>query len=186
MGLRDKWIDIIYRWATTSSKARTILTPIGQIFFFILVGLFVVASLKVDELLGYSRLFLIPFNFIISFPIIGIGLFLSVWSIVNFARVKGTPVPINPPPKLVNTGPYAYVRNPMMFGLFIILFGIGVLLGSVSLIIIFTPLFILINVLELKMIEEPELERRLGNEYLEYKKEVPMFIPRWKRDRLKG
>jgi protein-S-isoprenylcysteine O-methyltransferase Ste14 len=32
-------------------------------------------------------------------------------------------------------------------------------------------------VLEIKAIEEPELEKRLGKEYLEYKKRTPMFIP---------
>ncbi len=30
------------------------------------------------------------------------------------------------------------------------------------------------------MIEEPELEKRFGKEYLEYKKRVPMFIPKIK------
>ena len=55
------------------------------------------------------------------------------------------------------------------------------ILGSLSLIFIFTPLFITINVWELKMIEEPELERRLGEAYVKYKKEVPMFFPLKKR-----
>lgn len=50
-------------------------------------------------------------------------------------------------------------------------------LQSISLVFIFTPLFILLNVLELKAIEEPELEKRLGKVYVEYKKGVPMFIP---------
>ena len=103
-----------------------------------------------------------------------------LWSFLHFIKVKGTPVPLNPPPKLVTTGPYAYIRNPMLTGLFILLFGLGVLLGSISLVFIFTPLFILLNVLELRTIEEPELEKRLGKEYLEYKKRVSMFIPRLK------
>ena len=34
-----------------------------------------------------------------------------------------------------------------------------------------------VNTIELKIIEEPELEKRLGKEYLEYKKRTPMFIP---------
>jgi len=35
------------------------------------------------------------------------------------------------------------------------------------------------NNLELKVIEEPELEMRLGDVYREYKKRVPMFFPRF-------
>ncbi len=78
---------------------------------------------------------------------------------------------------MVTTGPYTYVRNPMVTGMFILFFGLGVLFQSISLVFIFTPLFILLMVLELKAVEEPELEKRLGKEYLEYKKKVPMFIP---------
>ena len=101
-----------------------------------------------------------------------------LWSILHFIKVKGTPVPFNPPPKLVTTGPYAYIRNPMLSGVFILLFGFGVLFNSISLVFIFTPLFILFNYVELKAIEEPELEKRLGENYLKYKKRIPMFIPK--------
>jgi len=41
------------------------------------------------------------------------------------------------------------------------------MLSSLSLIFIFTPFFIIVNTIELKIIEEPELEKRLGKEYLE-------------------
>jgi len=65
----------------------------------------------------------------------------------------------------------------MLTGVFALLFGIGFLLGSASLIVIFTPLFILVNVWELKAIEEPELTKRLGQDYIEYHKSTPMFFP---------
>jgi len=69
----------------------------------------------------------------------------------------------------------------MLLGMFIFLFGLGVLLGSLSLIFIFTPLFIVINVLYIKAIEEKEMEKKFGRAYLEYKKRVPMFIPWFKK-----
>ena len=65
----------------------------------------------------------------------------------------------------------------MITGVFILLFGLGILLRSVSLVCLFTPLFILFNFWELKAIEEPELVKRLGSEYVEYRKLTPMFIP---------
>lgn len=101
-----------------------------------------------------------------------------IWSVIRFLKVKGTPVPINPPPKLVSTGPYAYTRNPMLTGVFFLLFGIGFFLSSFSLIFVFTPLFILANYWELKVIEEPELLKRLDDEYRIYKEKTPMFFPR--------
>jgi protein-S-isoprenylcysteine O-methyltransferase Ste14 len=88
---------------------------------------------------------------------------------------------MNPPPELVTSGPYAYVRNPMLAGVFALLFGFGIFLGSVSLLFVFTPLFILLNVWELKNIEEPELVKRLGEKYVEYRKRTPMFLPGFRR-----
>jgi len=66
----------------------------------------------------------------------------------------------------------------MVLGWFMVLFGVGILLNSVSLIFIFTPLFILVNVIYLKTVEEKEMEKKFGQEYLKYKESVPMFIPR--------
>jgi len=163
--------------ATGTRKVRTLLTPIGVVIFFSLVGLFIVVPLQVDKFLRLPKLLPRPLNVTVSVPILSMGLFLMLWSLLHFIKAKGTPVPFNPPPRLVTTGPYGCVRNPMLSGVFILLFGLGVLFTSVSLVFVFTPLFILVNVLELKGIEEPELEKRLGKEYLEYKKRTPMFIP---------
>jgi len=44
-------------------------------------------------------------------------------------------------------------------------------------VVVFTPLYILINVWELKQIEEPELVKRFGDEYIDYRSRTPMFFP---------
>jgi len=181
MSLRNKWINFIYNVATTRKrKIQIFLTLAGGILYFTTIGLFILIFLWVNKFLGLPKLPNRPLNLTTSIPIIAIGIFLMVWSALYFFKVKGTPVPFNPPPKLVTTGPYTYVRNPMLTGIFIWLFGLGVFFRSISLVFIFTPLFIPFNLLELKTIEEPELERRLGKEYLKYKRRVPMFIPRLK------
>ena len=177
MSLKTKWIEILYNVATGSRKIRNFFTPIGAFFYALLIFSFVVIALQVDRLLGLTAIFPSPFHIILSLPIFSLALFLMGWSVLNFIRAKGTPVPFNPPPQLVTTGPYAYVRNPMLTGVFALLFGFGVLLGSASLIVVFTPLFIFINVWELKAIEEPELLKRLGEDYIEYRKRTPMFFP---------
>src|SRR5665648_185942 len=175
---RNKLINLFYKTATGSKKVRNFLTPIGVIFFFSLIGLFIIISLWFDKVLHFPKLISYPLNIMISFFILSIGLSLMLWSILHFIKVKGTPVPFNPPPKLVTTGPYSYIRNPMLSGVFMLMFGFGILFRSISLVFIFTPLFILFNFLELKTIEELELEKRLGKDYSKYKKRVPMFFPR--------
>ena len=173
-----KLISLFYKTATGSKKVRNFLTPIGVIFFFSLIELFIIMSLWIDKLLHFPKLISHPLNIIVSLLILAMGLFLVLWSISDFIKAKGTPVPFNPPPKLVTTGPYSYIRNPMLSGVFMLMFGFGILFNSISLVFIFTPIFILLNFLELKTIEEPELEKRLGKDYSKYKKRVPMFFPR--------
>jgi protein-S-isoprenylcysteine O-methyltransferase Ste14 len=175
--LKKKWIETFYNIATGSRKIRTFFTPLGAFFYGLLILVFVVVALNIDRLIGITSIFSNPLNIILSLPFFLLALFLIGWSVQNFLKAKGTPVPFNPPPILVTTGPYAYTRNPMLTGVFSLLFGFGVFFGSVSLLIVFTPLFIFINFWELKSIEEPELEKRLGEEYIEYRKRTPMFFP---------
>lgn len=66
----------------------------------------------------------------------------------------------------------------MMTGLSLAIAGIGIWFGSVTLTFIMTPLFVLMSVLEFKYIEEPELKKRFGKEYLEYKEKTPIIIPK--------
>ena len=177
MALKTKWIDFLYNVATGSRRVRNFFTPIGAIFFGLLIFVFVIMALHLDRLLGLTDIFPGQLNIILSLPLFSIALFLIGWSLQNFLKVKGTPVPFNPPPQLVTSGPYAYTRNPMLTGVFALLFGFGIFFGSVSLLFVFTPLFIFVNYWELKAIEEPELVKRLGQEYIEYRKMTPMFFP---------
>lgn len=185
MGLRTKWIDLLYRVATGSRKFRNLLTPIGAVFYALLTVLFVVVALQVDKFLRLPKIFPKTLNLVLSLPILSVALLMMGWSVYNFLKVKGTPVPFNPPPKLVTSGPYAYTRNPMLTGIFLLLFGLAVFFRSISLALLFTPLFIFINAWEVKAIEEPELERRFGEEYVEYRKQTPMFFPSLKKIREK-
>ena len=181
MTLKAKWIDIFYQIATGSRKVRNFFTPIGALFYGFLIWLFVVIALRVDRSIGLTEILPNPLHVILSLPIFTFALFMIGWSVQNFLKVKGTPIPFNPPPRLVTTGPYAYTRNPMLTGVFALLFGFGVFFGSISLLFFFTPLFIVINFWELRAIEEPELIKRLGEEYIAYRDKTPMFFPDLKR-----
>lgn len=177
MTVRQRWIDLLHTVATGTRRTRTLLTPVGLLVFGLFTGAFVGAALVVDALLRLPALISEALRRPLSVSLIALGVVLVGWSALHFLKVRGTPVPFNPPPKLVTSGPYRLVRNPMLSGVFLLLFGIGVALDSFSLVLVFTPAYILLNVWELKRIEEPELARRLGEDYSDYKSRTPMFIP---------
>ena len=183
MSLRTRLIALQYSAATSSKKIRTLLTLLGALLFFTVIILMVLLFLRIDRWLHLPAFPVGPWNLALSVPLLAVGSVFVVWSNAKFFMAKGTPVPLNPPPKVVTTGPYAYVRNPMLTGVFLLLFGFGIWARSIAVTFLFTPLFILLNVLELKAIEEPELEKRLGVAYIEYRKRTPMFFPRLKRRR---
>jgi len=170
--------DLFYSIATGSKRLRLLLTPVGLVVFFGMLLLVVFGSLYMDGALGFPKLFSGPLGMLIGVVLLAAGLLIWAWCVVWFMKAKGTPVPFNPPRELVTVGPYAWSRNPMLTGVFAFLFGIGFLLHSVSMIFVWTPVFIVFNVLELKLVEEPELERRFGESYIKYKRCVPMFVPR--------
>lgn len=178
MKIQQKIVSLYYKAATGSKKLRLTLTPVGLTIFSIVVIGYVILALQFDRLFNFPKFLSESLSFYISVPVMIAGMFFIIWSNTIFLSVKGTPVPLNPPPVLVTKGPYAYTRNPMLTGLFFFMFGLGIYLQSISLFFIFSPLFVLLNYWEIKHIEEPELEKRLGNDYAEYKKRVPMFIPK--------
>jgi protein-S-isoprenylcysteine O-methyltransferase Ste14 len=183
MTLRERWISALHRAATSTRSTRTLLTPIGVAVFAAFVAAFVVAAHIVDTVLGLPGLLPASARLPMSVPVLVLGAALTIWSAAHFLAARGTPVPFNPPPTVVSTGPYRHVRNPMLTGVFILLLGLGLVLGSPSLVVVFLPLFIAFNVWELKQIEEPELVRRLGDAYVAYRNRTPMFLPRFGRRR---
>jgi protein-S-isoprenylcysteine O-methyltransferase Ste14 len=111
--------------------------------------------------------------------LIGAGLLLMVKTITLFATVgKGTLAPWTPTQKLVLRGAYRSVRNPMISGVFCVLLGESVLFGSLPLLYWFLA-FVLANAVYIPLFEEPGLQKRFGEAYVQYKKNVPRWIPRF-------
>jgi protein-S-isoprenylcysteine O-methyltransferase Ste14 len=175
--------NLFYAVATGSRRRRALLTPIGLAFGVAWILLPVLGGLYTDTALGLPRLLPPVLRAAIGIPLLTAGFLLHVCCLILFAKAKGTGVPFNPPPEVVTRGPYAWTRNPMLIGLFAGVMGVGLLVGSVSIVSVWTPVFIVVNVIEVKLVEEPELERRLGAGYMEYKGRVPMFFPRAPRGR---
>jgi protein-S-isoprenylcysteine O-methyltransferase Ste14 len=122
-------------------------------------------------------------GFWLAFFVGGLGLALSSWTVWIFKRYgEGTPAPWDPPKKLVVRGPYRFVRNPMISGALLILLAEALFFQSWP-IAAWMIVFFIGNCIYFQRIEEKGLEKRFGNDYLEYQAHVPRWIPRlrpWK------
>ncbi len=78
---------------------------------------------------------------------------------------------------VIDRGLFAYVRHPLYLG--ILLIYLGFVLGSFSILSFVTYIFVFFVYNQLAIFEEQDLERAFGEEYLEYKKRVSRWIPRF-------
>jgi len=184
MSVSTKWVNAINKIATGSKKVRNILTPIGALFFLSACTGLIFLSLFLDKHFGFPGFLVYPCSLIAGLIIMIPGTVLALMCIIYFLKSGGTPLPLNPPEQLIKSGPYSIVRNPMVTGLLLQFFGFGVVMNSITLTFIISPLLTLLMAAELKMIEEPEMIKRFGNSYLEYMKDVPMFIPGFLRKKV--
>ena len=76
---------------------------------------------------------------------------------------------------LVQSGVFKLSRNPMYLGMALILFGIAIILGSVTPFIVLIIFVYLINI-NFISIEESMLEDKFGANWIEYKKNVRLWI----------
>jgi len=158
-----------------SVLVRTITTLIGAALFVAGIPALVFWSGKFlykTSILNHQVSYVVSiFCFILAFPWALSAVF---WQLVHG---KGTPVPIVPTKHFLRNGPYRYVRNPMMLGFFLYLLGWAFLCNKGGAFLA-TAVVIVLLLIEIKVIEEPELEKRFGDAYREYKKEIPFIFPK--------
>ena len=98
----------------------------------------------------------------------------------SFARFAlqglGTPAPVAPPQKLVVTGLYRYVRNPMYVSVLAIVLGQALLFGDWRL-MVYAALFWLACHAYVILYEERTLQRKFGAEYDAFRAKVPTLDP---------
>lgn len=125
---------------------------------------------------SFSLLFVIMYIFIsrpafqflpFALSLIMIGEALRLWA-SGYLR-KGV--------KLANSGPYAFVRHPLYIGNFFLGLGFILLAWNLLLLFIFISFFIFFYFCTIKA-EDEELLKSFGQEYLDYKKQVPLILPR--------
>ena len=174
-------MDKFKKWAEHeySKKQRAIAVVFGGFIFWIVIPSFIIVfSCYIDQWLRLPK-----FRYGLINPVIGLVFMVAGWLFANwtvkvqFTVGKGTPIPLMATQKLIAKGPYTYCRNPMTLGTDLFYLGVALWLGSISALglSLVYPVGILIYI---KLVEERELEKRFGSEYLEYRRNTPFLIPK--------
>lgn len=121
---------------------------------------------------------LFPIARLLGAALIVAGLPILLDSFARFAlQGLGTPAPVMPPKRLVVTGLYRYVRNPMYVAVTALIAGQGLLFGSITVLeysaIVWAGFFLFVVAYE-----EPALGEQFGDEYKRYRANVRRWLPR--------
>jgi len=144
-----------------------------------MIGIFLIGLpylLKNYNLISYINfnwsLYQIQFFLIIVFPAL-----VAVNNLVSIG--KGTPFPYDPTSRFVQSGVYAYCKNPIQWS-FSLMFLLLCFYNS-STVFLLGFVFSVAYAFGVSDHQEyPDMERRFGEKWLEYKKSVPKWFFQWK------
>ncbi|MFC2029404.1 methyltransferase family protein [Chloroflexota bacterium] len=107
---------------------------------------------------------------LIGLPLIAAGMGLAVWSV----RAAGE-IDIESPDKLLVSGPYSFIRNPMYVGWALLYLGIAFVVNSVWIAALLVPVAAFTHFFEVRQ-EERVLGEQFGDDYVEYQGRVRRYI----------
>jgi protein-S-isoprenylcysteine O-methyltransferase Ste14 len=114
----------------------------------------------------------------LAMQLLAIPAMLGLSAVQEFVtRGGGTPVPFDPPRRLVTTGPYAYVRNPMQLSAVVLLTLLGVVLRNPWI----AAAGVMAHIYSAGLAgwdEDADLRGRFGDGWIAYRRGVRRWIPR--------
>jgi len=119
--------------------------------------------------------FIFPPYHYLGLGLIIFGIIINLWTDSLFKQKQTTVKPYEIPNIFVVSGPFKLSRHPMYLGMMSILLGIAIFLGSL-ITFVFPIVFIMIMEKRFIPLEEKNLEKKFGNQYIDYKKRVRRWI----------
>lgn len=178
MRLVDKLVDISSKPISRKNHLTAKALPIFVFFIFFPSLFFLIPKFLLDKWLHLSPFGVGTVRLGLGGSLIFLGVFFLLWTIKAQREIgKGTPMPLIATKKLVIEKPYSFTRNPLAFGLLNFYYGISIVIGSISSLAV-VSLFSITILAYIKFIEEKELAKRYGDDYLAYKEITPFLLPR--------
>jgi protein-S-isoprenylcysteine O-methyltransferase Ste14 len=170
---------LLGRW--TADDERLTVRATQQLVAFAGLAYFVVPTLiftTTGE--GWAPLLVRPrWHFVIAGVCLAPVAAMAVQAVREFVRHGGTPVPLDPPRRLVASGPYSYVANPMQLCGTVLLAAWGLLLASPA-VVAAAALSAAFSAGIAAWNEDNELGERFGEEWHQYRQGARLWIPRWR------
>jgi protein-S-isoprenylcysteine O-methyltransferase Ste14 len=113
-----------------------------------------------------------------GFIVAASGEFIRFWGVAyagSLTRVTGSVGA----PEVIVAGPFARVRNPLYVGNMLTYIGIGIMSNALfPWLVVSAAVWFVFQYYQIVMLEESFLEKEFGAAYLDFKRNVPRFIPR--------
>ena len=118
----------------------------------------------------------------IGVVLIAVGGIVVAWAFAQFATEgAGVPIPGEPNSRRLTVGgPYRYVRNPLYVASAVAISGQGLLLSR-PVLLVYAAAFLAITFFLVHWVEDPALARRFGQQFEDYRNQVPGWWPRLPR-----
>ena len=170
--------QLLARW--TAGDERLEARAVLQVIAFGGLMVFVIPAIAIE---GASAPWITPFarpSWQISFivQVLAIPGLLGITAVQEFVqRGGGTPVPFDPPRRLVTSGAYAYIGNPMQLSAVVLLVLLGLVLENAWV----AAAGVVAHIYSAGLAgwdEDEDLRQRFGEAWIEYRRAVRRWIPR--------
>jgi len=172
--------QLLYRW--TARDEHLVGRAVLQVLAFSGVLLFVLPTIAIEgSRTDWANPFVRPlWQLSLIVQALAVPAIVGVSAVQEFVeRGGGTPVPFDAPPRLVRTGIYAYVRNPMQLSAVLLLLALGLVLRNVWV----ASAGVIAHFYSVGLAawdEDDDLARRFGDQWTRYHAAVRAWLPRWR------
>ncbi len=98
-----------------------------------------------------------------------------IWAVRHFRKQETSFDVRKPASRLITSGPFRWSRNPIYLAMSMLVFGIAVAMGSIWVLLSLVPALIIMHY-GVIIREEAYLERKFGEDYVDYKSNVRRWI----------